>query len=163
MVCGLYLGRKNSEIMFINARLESTAVWKTLEFGLNGLVFILMGLQLRLILSGIHDLSMGSWRDMGHVRDPGYGVENHLGISRRGDRLLDTTQPDAPKRSQSHGQTSLYRGLDGMRGVLALAAAISLPTMLQNGAPFPQRNFIIFLTFCVIFVTLVLQGSLCRR
>jgi CPA1 family monovalent cation:H+ antiporter len=46
----------------------------------------------------------------------------------------------------------------GMRGVLALAAAISLPTVLQNGAPFPQRNFIIFLTFCVIFVTLVLQG-----
>src|SRR5271154_3143760 len=45
-----------------------------------------------------------------------------------------------------------------MRGVLALAAAISLPTVLENGAPFPQRNFIIFLTFCVIFVTLVLQG-----
>ena len=45
-----------------------------------------------------------------------------------------------------------------MRGVLALAAAISLPTVLQNGAPFPQRNVIIFLTFCVIFATLVLQG-----
>jgi CPA1 family monovalent cation:H+ antiporter len=45
-----------------------------------------------------------------------------------------------------------------MRGVLALAAAISLPTVLQNGAPFPQRDIIIFLTFCVIFVTLVLQG-----
>jgi CPA1 family monovalent cation:H+ antiporter len=46
----------------------------------------------------------------------------------------------------------------GMRGVLALAAAISLPTVLQNGSPFPQRNVIIFLTFCVIFATLVLQG-----
>ena len=46
----------------------------------------------------------------------------------------------------------------GMRGVLALAAAISLPTVLQDGSPFPQRNVIIFLTFCVIFVTLVLQG-----
>ena len=45
-----------------------------------------------------------------------------------------------------------------MRGVLSLAAAISLPTVLENGAPFPERNFIIFLTFCVIFVTLVLQG-----
>jgi CPA1 family monovalent cation:H+ antiporter len=45
-----------------------------------------------------------------------------------------------------------------MRGVLALAAAISLPTVLQNGAPFPQRNFVIFLTYCVIFVTLVVQG-----
>jgi CPA1 family monovalent cation:H+ antiporter len=45
-----------------------------------------------------------------------------------------------------------------MRGVIALAAAISLPQTLANGAPFPQRNFIIFLAFSVIFVTLVLQG-----
>jgi NhaP-type Na+/H+ or K+/H+ antiporter len=46
----------------------------------------------------------------------------------------------------------------GMRGVLALAAAISLPTVLEDGSPFPQRNLIIFLTFSVIFATLVLQG-----
>jgi CPA1 family monovalent cation:H+ antiporter len=46
----------------------------------------------------------------------------------------------------------------GMRGVLALAAAISLPTVVQNGDPFPQRDLIIYLTFCVIFATLVLQG-----
>jgi NhaP-type Na+/H+ or K+/H+ antiporter len=45
-----------------------------------------------------------------------------------------------------------------MRGVLALAAAISLPTVLEDGSPFPQRNLIIFLTFSVIFATLVLQG-----
>ena len=45
-----------------------------------------------------------------------------------------------------------------MRGAVALAAAISLPETLDNGAPFPQRSVIIFLTFCVIFVTLVLQG-----
>ena len=45
-----------------------------------------------------------------------------------------------------------------MRGVVALAAAISLPVRLNNGAPFPERNVMIFLTFCVIFVTLVLQG-----
>jgi CPA1 family monovalent cation:H+ antiporter len=45
-----------------------------------------------------------------------------------------------------------------MRGVVALAAAISLPVALADGTPFTQRNMIIFLTFCVIFVTLVLQG-----
>jgi hypothetical protein len=49
-------------------------------------------------------------------------------------------------------------GWTGMRGVVALAAAISLPKSLQDGSPFPQRNLIIFLTFCVIFVTLVFQG-----
>jgi CPA1 family monovalent cation:H+ antiporter len=49
-------------------------------------------------------------------------------------------------------------GWAGMRGVLALAAAFSLPIYLHDGSPFPQRNIIIFLTFCVIFSTLVLQG-----
>jgi CPA1 family monovalent cation:H+ antiporter len=42
--------------------------------------------------------------------------------------------------------------------VVALAAALSLPTTLSNGAPFPQRDVILFVTFCVIFVTLVFQG-----
>jgi CPA1 family monovalent cation:H+ antiporter len=54
-----------------------------------------------------------------------------------------------------------------MRGVLALAAALSLPERLDNGAPFPERNMILFLAFCAIFSTLVLQGlsmpSLIRR
>ena len=45
-----------------------------------------------------------------------------------------------------------------MRGVIALAAAISLPILLADGRPFPKRNLIVFLTFSVIFVTLVLQG-----
>jgi CPA1 family monovalent cation:H+ antiporter len=49
-------------------------------------------------------------------------------------------------------------GWTGMRGVIALAAALSLPETLRDGAPFPQRNLIIFLTFCVILMTLVLQG-----
>jgi len=49
-------------------------------------------------------------------------------------------------------------GWTGMRGVIALAAAISVPELLANGQPFGARNLIVFLTFCVILVTLVLQG-----
>jgi monovalent cation/hydrogen antiporter len=49
-------------------------------------------------------------------------------------------------------------GWTGMRGVLALAAAISVPEVLWNGKEFEARNLIVFLAFCVIFVTLVLQG-----
>jgi CPA1 family monovalent cation:H+ antiporter len=49
-------------------------------------------------------------------------------------------------------------GWTGMRGVVALAAAIALPELLPDGSSFPQRNLIIFLTFSVILVTLVLQG-----
>ncbi len=159
VVCGLYLGRKNSEVLSINARLESTAVWKTLEFGLNGLVFILMGLQLRLILSGIHNLSLGQLARYGATFAilvvalriiwvyPGAVIAQWI---RR--HLLHQVEPP-PKAKEV-----FIVAWTGMRGVLALAAAISLPTVLQDGSPFPQRNVIIFLTFCVIFVTLVLQG-----
>jgi monovalent cation/hydrogen antiporter len=159
VVCGLYLGRKNSEIMSINARIESTAVWKTLEFGLNGLVFILMGLQLRLILSGIHDLSSGQLARYGITFAilvvalriiwvyPGAEISYRI-------RHYVFHEKD-PKPT---GKQIFIVAWTGMRGVLALAAAISLPTVLQDGSPFPQRNVIIFLTFCVIFATLVLQG-----
>ena len=159
VVCGLYLGRKNSEILSINARLESSAVWKTLEFGLNGIVFILMGLQLPLILSGIHNLSAGQLARYGATFAilvvalriiwvfPGAAIAYWI---RR--RLLheDVAIPS--------GKQIFIVAWTGMRGVLSLAAAISLPTVLQDGSPFPQRNLIIFLTFCVIFATLVLQG-----
>jgi CPA1 family monovalent cation:H+ antiporter len=49
-------------------------------------------------------------------------------------------------------------GWTGMRGVVSLAAALALPAVLDDGSPFPQRDLIVFLTFCVICVTLVLQG-----
>jgi Na+/H+ antiporter len=159
VVCGLYLGRKNSETLSINARIESTAVWKTLEFGLNGLVFILMGLQLRLILSGIHELSMGQLARYGATFAllvvalriiwvyPGAVIAYWI---RR--NLMQQMEP-----YPGHKPVFIV-AWTGMRGVLALAAAISLPLILENGAPFPQRDLIIFLTFCVIFATLVLQG-----
>jgi len=67
-------------------------------------------------------------------------------------RLLHKPEPFPNPRA------ILIVGWTGMRGVVALAAAISLPEYLHDGSPFPQRNLIIFLTFSVIFVTLVLQG-----
>jgi NhaP-type Na+/H+ or K+/H+ antiporter len=49
-----------------------------------------------------------------------------------------------------------------MRGVVSLAAALAIPLVVQGAEPFPNRNLIIFLTFCVIFSTLVLQGLTLR-
>lgn len=62
------------------------------------------------------------------------------------------------KRFKPSAQGILIVGWTGMRGVIALAAAIALPQVLENGQPFAQRNLIIFLAFSVILVTLVLQG-----
>ncbi len=159
LACGLYLGRRSSGLFSLHARIESSAVWSTLDFILNGIVFLVLGLQLPSILSDIQGLSLGTL-----VRDaalfsslvillrliwvyPGAWISAWL---RERLRLqhVDTFSPAA----------IFVIGWSGMRGVLALAAAISLPEKLNNGAPFPQRNVLIFLTFCVIFATLVLQG-----
>jgi monovalent cation/hydrogen antiporter len=134
-------------------------VWNTLTFVLNGIVFILLGLQLPYILEDIHGYTMGRLVLLGVEFSfvvillrliwvyPGGLVSNFI---RR--RLLH--QPDAFPDPRA----GFIVGWAGMRGVLALAAAISLPEYLKNGAPFPQRALIIFLTFSVICATLVGQG-----
>lgn len=159
LACGLYLGRRSSGFFSLHARIESTAVWNTLDFILNGIVFLVLGLQLPYILSDIEALSLKALVIDGAL----FSV---LVILLR----LVWVYPGAWISAQIRRHLRLYRvetfspgalfiiGWSGMRGVLALAAAISLPERLGSGAAFPERNIIIFLTFCVIFATLVLQG-----
>lgn len=159
VVAGLYLGHKSSLYLSTGARLTGHAVWETLTFILNGFVFILIGLQLPYILPGV--------RALGFDRLLLYGLSlsavlivirvfwmypaAYLANLIR-NRLLHQNVPRPPARG------IFIVGWTGMRGVVALAAAISLPEILQDGSRFPQRDVMIFLTFCVIFVTLVLQG-----
>jgi monovalent cation/hydrogen antiporter len=67
-------------------------------------------------------------------------------------RFITVADPDPGWRGP------LVFGWAGMRGVVSLAAALSVPILLQEGQPFPYRNLILFITFIVILVTLVLQG-----
>jgi monovalent cation/hydrogen antiporter len=159
VVCGLYLGRKRSEILSTFARLDTSAVWNTLDFVLNGVLFIMIGLQLPYILEGIHgvsrrevffDAALFSVMVIG-LRliwmYPGVWTSHFIRT-----RLLGKSEK--PPRSKE----VFLLGWTGMRGVLALAAAISLPEYLNNGQPFPQRNMMLFLTFSIILTTLVIQG-----
>jgi len=134
-------------------------VWDAFTFILNGLVFVLIGLQLPFVLAGIREYSLGQLILYGALFStvvillrliwmfPGAKIAN---LIRRKLLHQDVAVPSA--------RQVFVVGWTGMRGVVALAAAISLPEKLANGADFPQRNLIIFLTFSVILVTLVLQG-----
>jgi CPA1 family monovalent cation:H+ antiporter len=159
IACGLFLGRRSSGYYSLHARIESAAVWRTVDFALNGIVFLVLGLQLPAILSQIHGLRI--------VNLVIYAVlfcavvillrlvwvfPSAWLISRLRSRFRSGLAEPFSKRA------AFIVGWSGMRGVLALAAAISLPERLNTGNPFPYRNLLIFLTFCVIFVTLVLQG-----
>jgi Na+/H+ antiporter len=160
VACGMYLGRESSLYFSTRARLQGAAVWETLSFVLNGIVFILIGLQLPYVLGEIRNHSLF------HLILIGLLVSGVVIMLRMlwmypgawaGNWLRRHVQHQDVKTLPSAGLIFIV-GWTGMRGVVALAAAISLPRSLQDGSPFPQRNMIIFLTFCVIFVTLVFQG-----
>jgi Na+/H+ antiporter len=158
VVCGLYLGYKRSQTLSMRARLQSSAIWSTLDFILNGLVFILIGLQLPHILSRIKDLQLSTL-----LLDAALLVTLLIGL-----RLIwvfaESWVSQAIRRRLKHPQLpmpareSFIVGWTGMRGVISLAAALSLPELLDDGTAFPQRNLLIFLTFSVILFTLVVQG-----
>lgn len=159
VACGLYLSRRSSEFFSPQVRLQAWAVWEALDFILNGVVFVLIGLQLPYVLAGIHNYS--------HRTLFLYGaLFSALVIALRivwvfpGAYIAYWTRTRLlhQKLSCPTVQGILVLGWTGMRGVIALAAAIALPQTLADGSPFPQRNLIVFLAFCVILVTLVLQG-----
>ncbi len=159
VAAGFYLGNKSSYFFSSNVRIAANGFWDTFTFILNGIVFLLIGLQLPYILSQIRTVSLNQlfinaaqfvvavialrliWIFPGAYAS--FVIRRYL---------LKQPEPFPPVRS------IFMVGWTGMRGVVALAAAISLPEKMANGQPFPQRNMIIFLTFCVIFTTLVAQG-----
>lgn len=159
VAAGLYLGRRSSQFFSPEVRLQAHAVWDSLTFILNGLVFVLIGLQLPSILAGVSELSTRRLVLYGVIFSiflillrlvwtfPGA----HISYFIRG-RLLHHNEKRPGARQ------IFIIGWTGMRGVIALAAAMSLPRTLANGSPFPHRDLIVFLTFSVILVTLVCQG-----
>lgn len=159
VACGLYLSRKSSHFFSPTVRLQAWAVWDSLTFILNGLVFVLIGLQLPYVMGAIRDHNLRTLILYGLAFSgllillrviwmfPGAYLANVIRS-----RLLRQTEPLPPARH------IFIVGWTGMRGVVSLAAAIAIPQTLSDGAPFAQRNMIIFLAFSVILVTLVLQG-----
>jgi Na+/H+ antiporter len=159
VACGLYLGRGSAHFFSPAVRIQANAVWNVFTFILNGFVFVLIGLQLPIVREGIRNYSAMSLLLYGGLFSllvivlrllwvfPGTALAYWI----RRD-ILRQNEPRPPARQ------IFVTGWTGMRGVIALAAALSLPVQLADGSPFPQRNLIIFLTFCVILVTLVLQG-----
>lgn len=139
--------------------MQAWAVWDAFTFILNGLVFVMIGLQLPFVLAGIREYSLRQLILYGALFSivvillriiwmfPGARIAHMI---RRKLLHQDVAAPSA--------RQVFLIGWTGMRGVVALAAAISLPEKLANGADFPQRNLIIFLAFSVILVTLVLRG-----
>ncbi|HVV72625.1 MAG TPA: Na+/H+ antiporter, partial [Verrucomicrobiae bacterium] len=157
---GLYFGTRQAEIITFRTRLQGGPVWNTLEFLLNGFVFILIGLQLpeviRLLSGDKIPLINLVWDAL--VLGAAVIVIRMLWVfpatylPRLLFRRLYRHDPPPP------WQHVAIIAWTGMRGVVSLASALALPLTLQHGARFNERNLVLFLTFVVIVVTLVGQG-----
>lgn len=159
VACGLYFGRMQSKAFSSQTRLESKAVWDTIDFSLNGLVFILIGLQLPSILDGMGD---SNWI----IKLLHAAMVCALVIALRfmwvfaGARAVQWLRNRLFHREGEYISNRVLGVVSwsGMRGVLTLAAALSLPSVIANGQPFPERKAIIFFSYAVILVTLLGQG-----
>jgi monovalent cation/hydrogen antiporter len=159
VTCGLFLSRRSAHFFSPAVRIQVWSVWQSLTFVLNGLVFVLIGLQLPVIWEGLRGYGLTALLIDGAVFSavlillrlvwvfPGA----HLGY-------LVRSKLQKQKEKAPDSRPVFVIGWTGMRGVVSLAAALALPATLADGSPFPQRDVIIFLTFSVIVVTLVVQG-----
>ncbi len=132
------------------------SVWNVITFILNGLIFILIGLQLRNVIAGIEDYSRSELIWYGLVVSAVVIVVRFIWIIPSA--LSPAMMERINKRIPFNKRNLVVFGWAGMRGVVSMAAALALPMTLKNGAAFPHRNLIIYITFCVILVTLVFLG-----
>ncbi|WP_138991808.1 Na+/H+ antiporter [Larkinella sp. C7] len=154
---GLYLAWNSYEIYSFQTRMQINGFWNILIFLLNGFVFILIGSQMLVILKNIEDHSVGRLIGFGLLISFVAIVTRIIWIFPLAyiNSLLDRGKK---KRILFRPNELFITSWAGMRGVVSLATALALPLTLSNGKAFPMRNEILFISFMVIFVTLVLQG-----
>ena len=159
---GLFLANRRLVFLSSASRIRGYNFWEAFTFILNGIVFMLIGLQLPRIVDGLHAEGI----PLATAIKYGIWVTVILVIARIISSyiaLLATIifRPGvAPMLRDPHRmwKLPLLLGWTGMRGVVSLAAALAIPITLQSGEPFPHRNLILFITFMVILLTLLTQG-----
>ena len=159
VAAGLYSGWRDPVRMDAETRQSAFAVWSLLLFWLNGIAFVLLGLQFPSLLTSVRD---------------NYSIAHLLGftgivaatamIARliwvySGSYLPFLIPRLCVGESRPTPAGIIVLGWAGMRGTVTLAGALSIPLALPNGAPFPGRDIVIFLAFGVIAVTLLVQGT----
>ena len=159
LTLALYLSRFSVLIASSTSRLQGRVLWEMIDFLLTGLSFVLVGLQLRSSVEGL-------WHDPIAILLPTAAVCLTVIVVRPA-WIFTTAWLSHGVRSMlvehvvtSKPTTRVLTVLSwaGMRGVISLAVALSLPQVTADGQPFPGRDLIVFIAFAVILVTLIGQG-----
>jgi CPA1 family monovalent cation:H+ antiporter len=152
VTAGIYLGWHTPELTNPRVRLQGIAVWEIVQYLLNALLFVLVGLQLPIIVDALGDIPTA--RLIGYTAL----VSATLLLVRFIWVLVVIQFPKWLRGRATSMRGALFLTWAGMRGGVSLAAALALPLTTDDRAPFPARALIIFLTFGAIVVSLVGQG-----
>jgi Na+/H+ antiporter len=161
VILGLSIARFSNKIFPDKLKQQSKSIWDILIFLLNGLIFILIGLQFPYVIKSINHAQI--WPYIGYSY-----IITVVALLLRMARVFSqkTNLQNAFKKGRAKitedalldFKNSLIISWSGMRGIVSLAIAIGLPEKLADDTPFPQRNAIIFISVVVVLFTLIGQG-----
>ncbi|WP_343617709.1 Na+/H+ antiporter [Flavobacterium sp.] len=163
VVLGLKIARLSNKIFPESLKNNSRNLWDIIIFLLNGLIFILIGLNFRYVLKNIDDEMILPYIGYAVIITIVALLIRMIRIFLQKVNLQKAFQNTKRKRKISEHalldtKNSIILSWSGMRGIVSLAIAIGLPKVLENGEEFPQRNAIIFISVAVVLLTLIGQG-----
>lgn len=158
VTAGIYLGWLAPQISTAQMRMQGRALWEFVVFLLNAVLFVLIGLQLPSILDAVEGIDAATLA--------GYALATIAVVVGTRFLWLFTTPYVLRALDRRPGQVGrrvgaaprVVVGWAGMRGAVSLAAALALPLETDAGAPFPDRELVIFVAYCVVLFTVVVQG-----
>ena len=158
---GLLISRLSSKVFPQSLKQQSRSIWEIITFLLNGLIFILIGLQFPYVIKNMEKDQVLVYVYYSFIITV---VAFLLRLARVfGQKInLQKAFQQKKRRITEHAlldfKSSLIISWSGMRGIVSLAIAISLPVTLSDGTAFPQRNAILFISVVVVLITLIGQG-----
>lgn len=163
VILGLAIARFSKKIFPETLKNQSRSLWDIIIFLLNGLIFILIGLNFRYILKGIDNDMILPYIGYAFIITLVALLIRMVRIFLQKINLQKAFQNNKRKRKISADalldfNNSIILGWSGMRGIVSLAIAIGIPKELEDGTPFPQRTVIIFISVAVVLMTLIGQG-----
>ena len=160
VACGLWVSWNGPRLISSATRLQGIFFWDLIVYLIEGFVFLLTGLQARMLVDQSHDFPLPEILIA-------IAVTTAIAIVARFVWVFPVTYlprwlvPAVAKRDPSPPwQFPFFLSFTGVRGVVSLAAALAIPYVTISGAPFPEREMIMFVTFGVIIITLVGQGTM---
>jgi Na+/H+ antiporter len=160
VTAGIFISWRSREVFSFQTRLRANVVWDTLIFLLNGIIFILIGLQLPELVKNLSSTTLYSLIADGIIISIVTIIIRILWVFAGAyhQQILKRKTNSDTINEIVDWKNVLIVAWTGTRGVVSLATALALPITLDNGDDFPKRHSILLLAFSVIMITLVVQG-----